>query len=134
VYSPINPALQADEAAYIIENAEAKLIVVEASHLEMIRGIRGRCPGLKNIVVVGDGAQGDEIPFAKLLADSADTAPAATVKESDPAAIIYTSGTTGRPKGAVLTQGNYVWDAQAIGEWVTMGRMTASCAFCRCST
>jgi long-chain acyl-CoA synthetase len=37
------------------------------------------------------------------------------------AAIVYTSGTTGKAKGAMLTHGNYLWDAEAI---VRHARMT----------
>ncbi|MEX0834675.1 MAG: AMP-dependent synthetase/ligase, partial [Nitriliruptor sp.] len=33
---------------------------------------------------------------------------------SDVATIVYTSGTTGRPKGCVITHGNFVWDATQV--------------------
>lgn len=36
------------------------------------------------------------------------------------AAIVYTSGTTGKPKGAMLTHANYLWDAEAIARAVKM--------------
>jgi long-chain acyl-CoA synthetase len=42
------------------------------------------------------------------------------------AAIVYTSGTTGKPKGAMLTHTNYLWDAKAI---VRATKMTSADRF-----
>ena len=36
------------------------------------------------------------------------------IKEDDTAILVYTSGTTGNPKGAMLTNKNLIWAAQAI--------------------
>ncbi len=48
------------------------------------------------------------------------------VRPDDLAAVVYTSGTTGKPKGAMLTHANYVWDAEAI---VRRAEMTAADRF-----
>ena len=53
----------------------------------------------------------------------------------EPLAIIYTSGTTGRPKGALLTYGNFWWSAVGVGAQPRRARRTtAGSCRCRCST
>ncbi len=120
VTCPINPALRSDELEYIINNSEAKIIVVESRLVPNVRKIRDRLGKLEQIIVVGGEEEGNEHSFDKLIAYSQMEKPDVDVSEDDTAAIIYTSGTTGKPKGAVLTHKNYIWDATMMGRQTKM--------------
>ncbi|WP_026818614.1 acyl-CoA synthetase [Arthrobacter castelli] len=57
----------------------------------------------------GDGVEG-AVDFAALLTEGSPEHLDLPVTHDDPAMILYTSGTTGKPKGAILTHGNLVWN------------------------
>ncbi|MFC1474570.1 class I adenylate-forming enzyme family protein [bacterium] len=120
VTCPINPALRPDELQYIIDNCDAKVLVVEEMLIPHVRQIRDKLPKLNKVVLVGENPEGDELNFNGILESAPPSPPGAEVKDSDLAAIIYTSGTTGKPKGAMLSHGNYIWDAKVMGEQATM--------------
>jgi acyl-CoA synthetase (AMP-forming)/AMP-acid ligase II len=74
-------------------------------------------PALREIVVVDRGAAD---PLETLRTDS--IAEPAAVRADDLCSLIYTSGTTGRPKGAMLSHGNFIANIRMLGELLPVGR------------
>jgi len=89
---PISSRLTAPEAAYIIRDAEAKLLITSTYFTAMLGDIRKECPGLT--VLVMDSADAED--FAAALAAQA---PEPIPDQSAGMVMLYSSGTTGRPKG-----------------------------------
>jgi acyl-CoA synthetase (AMP-forming)/AMP-acid ligase II len=102
---PINAKLHPREAAYIVDNAEAKAIVLDADVATDFSAVYSDRRLMA--IVVGDPSAQNALETA-LLPGSA-KAPATAERAPDDAAwLFYTSGTTGLPKGAVLSHRNLI--------------------------
>ncbi len=122
---PINTAYRAEEMTYILNNAEAKVLVSHHSLMDVARQAAGRCPSLERLLVVSeDGSAPDGwTDFWTLLRESAALEPGAPgviegrVSPEDPSMLVYTSGTTGDPKGVMITHEMYVAAGQGFATW-----------------
>jgi long-chain acyl-CoA synthetase len=110
---PIYQTNSAEECEYVLENSDAKVVVVEdEEQLDKIRQVRDRCPKLEHVIRMtgkGGGAiSADElIERGEALTESDWIARYESVTPDDVCTFIYTSGTTGPPKGCVISHGNY---------------------------
>ena len=118
---PIDPKLHNDEVAYILRDAEVRVVTTDKAHLMMMMKIAKDLPALRAVVVtdgaVKDGQQIDGridvVEYSRLrTAGGGAWYDANRAEEGDIASIIYTSGTTGKPKGAMLSHGNFIADAE----------------------
>ncbi len=110
---PIYQTNSPEECQYVLENSDAKVVVVEDDEqLEKIRAVRDRLPLLEHVVRM-TGTSEDAISLEDLASRGASHDVAEwerhwqAVTPQDISTFIYTSGTTGPPKGCVISHGNY---------------------------
>ena len=113
VYLPLNMAYQAGELSYFIGNAEPALVVCAGKNFGWVSQI-AFAAGTRHVFTLDDDRQGTLLERA---AYHPDTHTPALRKAGDLAAILYTSGTTGRSKGAMLTHGNLLSNAQVLNSY-----------------
>ena len=98
----LNYRLNPKEWAWILNDAEARVLVVEAKYHDMIESLLPDIPTIETVIVVGKSAKG-VVDYEDFVRAGQASTPRVAVDEDDTAWLIYTSGTTGFPKGAMLT-------------------------------
>ena len=134
---PIDPKLTAPEVHHILEDSGASFIVTDTAHLPLVSTLAPTLPALQRVLLAGL-AEVPATPECVLPCASVEAvidafpgdvplrfwnAPTRIPTPDDLCGLLYTSGTTGKPKGAMLTHGNFSADAigalHLISEFVT---------------
>ena len=110
VYLPLNNAYQAAEVGYFIGDAEPAVVVCASRNFGWVSKLAFRA-GTRHVFTLDDDGRGSLLQRA---AAQSDVHEIAARSAGDLAAIVYTSGTTGRSKGAMLTHGNLLSNAQVL--------------------
>jgi len=119
VLHTLNPRLFPEHLAYVINDADDKVIFADASLLLSLQRIADQRKGVKQFVVMTDGPSpnGELTPlssYEELLAGRPSVYPWPELDERDAAAMCYTSGTTGKPKGVVYSHRSSVLHSLGI--------------------
>jgi malonyl-CoA/methylmalonyl-CoA synthetase len=113
VFLPLNSAYQSGEIEYFIGNAAPAVVVCSPKNFGWVSKIAFKV-GTQNVFTLGDDRSGSLLERAAHYSDKHTVAQRGA---DDLAAILYTSGTTGRSKGAMLTHGNLLSNAQVLRDY-----------------
>ncbi|MGF1596741.1 MAG: long-chain fatty acid--CoA ligase [Acidimicrobiales bacterium] len=124
VLHTLNIRLFPEQLAYVVNHAEDKVLLVDASIAPLLAKIRHELTTVEHIVTFGRGdtsGLGDTLDYEELLAAEEPGFEYPEIDERAAAAMCYTSGTTGNPKGVAYShRSTYlhsfgITSAQAMG-------------------
>ena len=115
-----NPRLQAQQLIYIINHAEDRVVLFDATFAPLVKGIAAHCPHVRAWICLADAANTPAIDgvanllsYDELIAPCSDVFAWPQLDENTGAALCYTSGTTGNPKGAMYSHRALVLNAMS---------------------
>ena len=108
---PVYETSSADQIGWILADSGARAAITEtADHSSRVKEVRDTLPELHHVwSIEGNGlgvlrTLGEDVSDGELEARRSHAGP------DDLATLIYTSGTTGRPKGCMITHGNFMFE------------------------
>ncbi|MGY2874568.1 long-chain acyl-CoA synthetase [Marmoricola sp. URHA0025 HA25] len=108
---PIYETSSAEQIEWILEDSGARAVVAEsADHTGRLKEVRDRVTGLHHVWSIEDNAVAVLTTLGQEITDEALEARRTSAGPDSLATLIYTSGTTGRPKGCMLTHGNFMFE------------------------
>jgi fatty-acyl-CoA synthase len=136
VLQTVNWRLSAEQIAYTINHAEAKIIIINADFLPILEEIYNKLKTVKTVVVIAEkGAipdikTGPAAEFEALMQSAAGSFDFPDLDENTKATTFYTTGTTGNPKGVFFTHRQLVLHTLAVavecGAYHTTGRFRSN--------
>ncbi|MFF6986776.1 AMP-binding protein [Streptomyces sp. NPDC010273] len=112
---PIYPTSSAEQCFWMLHDAQVSAAMVEhEDHAMTIATVIDRLPALHQLWQLDTGAVQELYEAGAHIEDEVVHRHRQAVTPDSTATIIYTSGTTGRPKGCVISHGNFMYEADTV--------------------
>jgi acyl-CoA synthetase (AMP-forming)/AMP-acid ligase II len=108
VFVPLNTRYSAQENLYMLNDSEARAILMGQESIEVIRSILSEASALSYVICVTGRSPEPTRSYEELLAKASPQEPSVEISDEDPYSIRYTAGTTGRPKGVIHSHRNNI--------------------------
>jgi long-chain acyl-CoA synthetase len=115
----VNWRLAAVEMAQVINDAEAKLLIVGSDFFDQIGAVEDQLSSVSTVVAIGEHPKW--VGYRAWLSAQQGRDPGHVAAPADVTFQLYTSGTTGLPKGVMLTTSNFFSMLDRIGEFWGFG-------------
>ncbi|MFE9257025.1 AMP-dependent synthetase/ligase [Streptomyces sp. NPDC006879] len=116
---PIYPTSSAEQVYWMLHDAQVSAALVEhEDHAMTVGSVVDRLPRLRRLWQLDAGACEELVAAGAAVGEDVVERHRRAVTPDSVATVIYTSGTTGRPKGCVLTHGNFMFETDTlIAHW-----------------
>ncbi|WP_156289678.1 acyl-CoA synthetase [Oceanobacillus salinisoli] len=111
IFVPINYRLSVEEVYYIVNDSTGDLFIYDSRMRSLVDELRKKKSSIREYIHVGNDPHQADFLYEETLSNSSKEEPGYDVELDEINMMMYTSGTTGRPKGAMLTNGNMLWNA-----------------------
>ena len=126
VLHTINPRLHPEQIAWIINDAEDNVLIIDKTFLPLIEAVKDHIPTVKTFVIFADADTMPEnalgaIPFDIWIDGRSTECTWGDFPEDTACGLCYTSGTTGNPKGVLYSHRTNVLHTLMTGMKDAMG-------------
>jgi acyl-CoA synthetase (AMP-forming)/AMP-acid ligase II len=106
VFVPLNFRAKAEEISYMINNAEAKAVLVGRRYHSMMDSVRSSLATKPKLIALESGYR-DWPAYEAMLNEASPDDLFPTADDQDMVVLMFTAGTTGFPKGVMLTHNSF---------------------------